>query len=165
MVNAKGRTAPGEVQHSRDDQIRTIRVDNFWRCVVLAPQSGDRYYLIRVLPHDKANAYATSHWSSVNQAFSVLEARDEEAIQQLRPSLQTVARPHTRRLFADVSDADPTRLGVDAQTLPQVPADQRRAPRSTADRTAQRAVRGTLRGGPLPSVHCSCRPPASATTL
>ena len=109
-----------KLKHSRDDRIRTVRVDSFWRGVVLAPDSGDTYCLLTVLPHDKANAYATSHRFSVNQALGVLEVRDEEAIQQLQPSLEAVARPEDRRLFADVSDADLTRLGVDSQILPLV---------------------------------------------
>ena len=50
----------------------------------------------------------------------MLEVRDEETIQQLRPSLQPTAEPDDRRLFADVSDASLTRLGVDAQVLPLV---------------------------------------------
>ena len=105
------------LQHGRDDRIRTIRVDSFWRGVVLAPESGDTHYLITVLPHDEANAYATSHRFSVNQALGVLEVRDEAAIQQLQLSLQAVGRPEDKRLFADVSDADLARLGVDAQIL------------------------------------------------
>ena len=109
-----------KLQHSRDDRIRTIRVDSSWRGVVLAPETGDTYCLITVLPHDKANAYATSHRFSVNQALGVLEVRDEEAIQQLQPSLQAVARPDEKRLFADTSDGDLTKLGVDAQILPLV---------------------------------------------
>lgn len=50
----------------------------------------------------------------------MLEVRDEEAIQQVQPALEAVARSAGRRLFADVSDADLTRLGVDAQILPVV---------------------------------------------
>jgi hypothetical protein len=109
-----------KLQSSRDDHIRTIRVDSFWRGVVLAPATGDTYCLITVLPHDKANAYARSHRFSVNQALGVLEVRDEEALQQLQPSLQAVAQADDTRLFANVSDADLTRLGVDAQILPLV---------------------------------------------
>jgi len=109
-----------KLNHSRDDRIRTIRVDSFWRGVVLAPATGDTYCLITVLPHDKANAYASSHRFSVNQALGVLEVRDEEALQQLTPSLQAVAQADDKRLFATVSDADLTRLGVDAQILPLV---------------------------------------------
>jgi hypothetical protein len=109
-----------KLQSSRDDRIRTIRVDSFWRGVVLAPENGDTYCLITVLPHDKANAYATSHRFSVNQALGVLEVRDEEAIQQLQPSLQAVTRPEEKRLFAHVSDADLIRLGIDAQIVPLI---------------------------------------------
>ena len=106
-------------QHSRDGRIRTIRVDGSWRGVVLAPPDGDTYCLVTVLPPDKANAYAANHRFSVNRALGVLEVRDEEAVQQLQPSLNT-AGPDGKRLFGDVSDADLTRLGVDAQILPTV---------------------------------------------
>ena len=109
-----------KLHHSRDDRIRTIRVDSFWRGVVLAPETGETYCLITVLPHDKANAYASSHRFSVNQMLGVLEVRDEEALQQLQPSLQAVAQTDDKRLFADVSDADLRQLGVDAQILPLV---------------------------------------------
>ena len=82
-----------KLQHGRDDRIRTIRVDSFWRGVVLAPDNGDTYCLITVLPHDKAIAYATGRRFSVNQALGVLEVRDEEAIQQLsRPSRRSPSR-------------------------------------------------------------------------
>ncbi len=109
-----------KLQHSRDDRIRTIRVDSSWRGVVLAPETGDTFCLITVLPHDKANAYATSHRFSVNQALGVLEVRDEEALQQLQPSLEAVAATDDERLFARVSDAELKQLGVDAQILPVV---------------------------------------------
>jgi hypothetical protein len=88
-----------------DDRIRLFRVNSHWRGVVLAPDAGDTYCLITILPHDKAFAYAAGHRFSVNQALGVLEARDEETIQQLRPSLQPAARPDDKRLFADVTDA------------------------------------------------------------
>src|SRR5208282_30977 len=111
---------PEKLQDGPDDRIRTIRVDSLWRCVVLAPDVGDTYCLITVLPHEKVSAYANAHRFSVNQALGVLEVRDEEAIQQLQPSLQAPAEPDHKRLFTDVSDADLTRLGIDAQVLPTV---------------------------------------------
>jgi hypothetical protein len=107
-------------QHGWDDRIWITGVDDRWRGVVLAPATRDAHCLVTVLPQDKANAYTTTHWFSVNPAVGVLEVRDEEAIQQLQPSLQAAAEPDGERLFADVSDAEPTRLGVDAQILPTV---------------------------------------------
>lgn len=103
-----------------DDRIRLFRVNSLWRGVVLAPASGDTYCLITILPHEKAYAYAAGHRFGVNQALGVLEAHDEETIRQLRPALQPAAQPDGRRLFADVTDAGLTRLGVDAQVLPVV---------------------------------------------
>ncbi len=107
-------------RQSLDDRIRFFRVNSLWRGVVLAPDTGDTYCLITILPHDKAYAYAAGHRFGVNQALGVLEARDEQTIRQLRPSLQSAAKPDDRRLFADVTDAGLTRLGVDAQVLPLV---------------------------------------------
>jgi hypothetical protein len=109
-----------KIHSSRDDHIRTIRVDSFWRGVVLAPDSGDTYCLITVLPHDKANAYAASHRFSVNQAIGVLEVRNETALEQLQPSLAMTAGQADTRLFAHVNDADLTRLGIDEHILPVV---------------------------------------------
>jgi hypothetical protein len=109
-----------KLNHSKDDRIRTIRIDSYWRGVVLAPDSGDTYCLITVLPHDKAIAYATSHLLSVNQALGVLEVRDEAALQQMQPALEAVAGAGGDRLFGHVSDKDLTRLGVDSSVLPVV---------------------------------------------
>ncbi|MGH3278678.1 MAG: UvrD-helicase domain-containing protein, partial [Trebonia sp.] len=107
-------------QSSRDDRIRTLKVNSHWHGVVLAPATGDTYCLVTILPQDKANAYATSHRFSVNPALGVLEVRDEEAIRRLQPSLAEAIKRDIKRLFADVGDAELTRLGVDAQILPMV---------------------------------------------
>ena len=105
-----------KLNHCRDDRIRTIRIDQFWRGVVLAPDAGDTYSLIRVMPHDKAIDYATSHRFTVNQALGVVEIRDEAALEQIQPALELAARTTDNRLFAHVSDADLTRLGIDENT-------------------------------------------------
>jgi superfamily I DNA/RNA helicase len=100
----------------KDDRIRTIRIDAMWRGVVLAPDSGDTYSLIRVMPHDKAIEYAGSHRFTVNEALGVVEVRDEAALEQLQPALEQAALATGKRLFAHVSDADITRLGIDENT-------------------------------------------------
>jgi hypothetical protein len=109
-----------KLNHSKDDRIRTIRIDSYWRGVVLAPDSGDTYCLMTVLPHDKAIAYAAGRLFSVNQALGVLEVRDEAALQQMQPALKAVAGAAGDRLFGHVSDKDLTGLGVDESVLPIV---------------------------------------------
>jgi hypothetical protein len=75
-----------KLQKAKDDRIRTIRIDQFWRGVVLAPGSGDTYSLIRVLPHDKAIDYAATHRFTVNHALGVVEVRNEAALEQMHLS-------------------------------------------------------------------------------
>ena len=85
-------------RQSMDDRIRFFRVNSLWRGVVLAPDSGDTYCLITILPHDKAYAYAAGHRFGVNTALGVREAPDEETIEQPRPALEPAAEPGDRRL-------------------------------------------------------------------
>jgi superfamily I DNA/RNA helicase len=105
------------VTHCMDDRVRTIGIDPFWRGVVFKPDDGDLYYLLKVLPHEKAREYAAGHRLSVNHALGVIEMRDAAAIEHTWPALEQAAGTTGTRLFARVSDADLTRLGVDATTM------------------------------------------------
>src|SRR5690606_42046403 len=69
-----------KISAARDERLRTIRNDQFWRGVVLAPDSGDTYVLLKVLPHDDAYDCARRHRVSVNSATGGIEVRDVEAI-------------------------------------------------------------------------------------
>ncbi|SNT58406.1 UvrD/REP helicase N-terminal domain-containing protein [Actinomadura meyerae] len=104
-----------------DPRIRTIRIDRFWRGVVLAPEDGDIYCLLRVLPHDDAIAYATSRRFTVNQVLGVLEVRDEKQLRTMSETLETVAgAAPAPRLFDHVKDSQLRWLGIDDQVLPIV---------------------------------------------
>jgi AAA domain/UvrD-like helicase C-terminal domain len=105
-----------KINRCKDDRIRTIRIDQSWRGVVFAPEAGDTYCLLKVLPHDKAIAFAASHRFTVNEALGVVEVRDESALEQIQPSLERVAETTSERLFANVSDAELARLGIDENT-------------------------------------------------
>ena len=99
-------------KHTRDTRIRLLPVDDRWRGIVLAPAarartspdktSTDTYCLVTVLPQDQADAYATSHRFSVNRVLGVMEVRDEEAIENLKPAEEVPAEQEvTAKLFAD----------------------------------------------------------------
>jgi hypothetical protein len=104
-----------------DPHIRTIRIDRFWRGVVLAPESGDIHCLLRVLPHDDAIAFATSRRFTVNQVLGVLEVRDEKQLQNMSRTLEMAAGATSQRaLFEHVKDSELRWLGIDDQVLPIV---------------------------------------------
>jgi hypothetical protein len=105
-----------KVGNARDDRLRSIRIDKFWRGVVLAPESGDTYTLLKVLPHDDAYVWAQRRQVSINTVTGRIEIRDVEAIDATLPELSRAAGGKDERLFSHVSDGDLRRLGVDDQT-------------------------------------------------
>ncbi|MGI5122307.1 UvrD-helicase domain-containing protein [Marinactinospora thermotolerans] len=115
------------VENARDRRIRTIRITDFWRGVVLAPDDGsDVFLLVNVLPHDDAYAWAAKRLYSANTATRALEVRNAVALDELTPLYETAARTAPRLLFADVSDGTLRELGIDDQVL--------RAARSVVDK-------------------------------
>jgi hypothetical protein len=106
-----------KIHDVRDPRLMSIRIDNFWRGVVLAPNSGDAYLLLRVLPHDEAYRWAQRRAASVNRATGGIEIRDVVAIESRLPSLAEQAATTTERLLSAVNDVDLRRLGVDDQVL------------------------------------------------
>ncbi|MER7544094.1 UvrD-helicase domain-containing protein [Actinomadura sp.] len=109
-----------KLNNAKDPRIRTIRIDQFWRGVVLAPEKGDVYCLLAVMAHDDAIAWARSRKFSVNQAIGVLEVRDQVAIEEMSPALEKVAEGTNYRLLGHVFDRDLVRLGIDEELIPVV---------------------------------------------
>jgi len=100
---------------ARDPNIRTIRIDQFYRGVVLA-LGQERYALLNVLPHDDAIAYAVSRRFTVNQVLGVLETRDEAGLDEFART--AAPQPAGGGLFDHVATADLVRLGVEEDLVP-----------------------------------------------
>ncbi|MFF5595769.1 UvrD-helicase domain-containing protein [Streptomyces althioticus] len=106
------------VENARDKRMRTIRVTDFWRGVVLAPDDGsDVFLLVNVLPHDDAYTWAAKRLYSANSATRALEVRNAVALDELTPVYETAARSASRLLFEHVSDGTLRELGIDDQVL------------------------------------------------
>ncbi|MEV4571618.1 UvrD-helicase domain-containing protein [Nonomuraea jabiensis] len=106
------------VVNARDPRMRTIRVTEFWRGVVLAPDDGtDTFLLLNVVPHDEAYGWAAKRLYTVNSATHALEVRNVVAIEQLTPALEQAAAEAPSLLFAKHSDTVLRDLGIDDQVL------------------------------------------------
>ena len=106
------------VNNARDPRMRTIRVTDFWRGVVLAPDDGsDTFLLLNVVSHDDAYGWAAKRLYTVNTATRALEVRNVVAIEQLTPALEKAAAEAPSLLFARHSDTVLRHLGVDDQVL------------------------------------------------
>lgn len=125
------------VDKSRDRRMRTIRITDFWRGVVLAPDDGsDIFLLLNVVPHDGAYTWAAQRLYTVNTATRGLEVRNVTALEQLTPSLEEVASTAPKLLFAKHSDDVLRELGIDDQVL--------RAARAISDQGQLEAFGGLL---------------------
>lgn len=106
------------VENARDPRMRTIRINDFWRGVVLAPNDGsDVFLLVNVVRHDDAYTWAAKRLYTTNSATRALEVRNVVAIEQLTPALEKAAAAAPSLLFAKYSDTVLRQLGIDDQVL------------------------------------------------
>ncbi|OXM65376.1 DEAD/DEAH box helicase [Amycolatopsis vastitatis] len=125
------------VDNARDPRMRTIRITDFWRGVVLAPDDGSEIFLlVNVVPHDDAYTWAAKRLYTVNTATRAVEVRNVVAIEQLTPPLEQAASQAPARLFAKHSDTVLRDLGIDAGVL--------RAARAMTDKSQLEAFGGLL---------------------
>ncbi|PKV96922.1 UvrD-like helicase family protein [Amycolatopsis echigonensis] len=125
------------VDNARDPRMRTIRITDFWRGVVLAPDDGsDVFLLLNVVPHDDAYGWAAKRLYTINSATRAVEVRNVVAIEELTPPLEQAASEAPTRLFAKYSDTVLRDLGIDDQVL--------RAARAITDEGQLEAFGGLL---------------------
>jgi hypothetical protein len=105
---------------ARDPRVRTIRIDQQYRGIVMAPERGDTYLLVRVLPHDKADQWVASNTFNVNAATGALEVENVVAIERRLEEADEHVPADTERLFAGRSAKDFTQLGIPAKLVPLV---------------------------------------------
>ncbi len=84
------------------------------------PPTGDTFVLLRILPHDKAIAWAMKQESSINAVTRAVEIRDAATLDEITPAYERMAESSPKpRLFAKFSDGDLSALGIDPETLRQ----------------------------------------------
>lgn len=102
---------------SRDDRVRTVRVDQFWRGVVV--RLGDaKYALLRVMAHDDANRWAVRQRLGVNPVTGIVEILDIPAVEATADVIAPTRQGEAGGLFADVRDKDFAAVGVDSELVP-----------------------------------------------
>ena len=106
-----------KIANARNPRFRSIRIDQAWRGIVLAPVTGDVYTLLKVLHHDDAYAWAQCSNVSVNSATGGIEIRDETELERQIPEMTEAAKNAGTPVFANVKDGELTKLGIDEKVL------------------------------------------------
>lgn len=106
-----------KIANARNPRFRSIRIDQAWRGIVLAPVTGDVYTLLKVLHHDDAYAWAQRSNVSVNSATGGIEIRDEAELDRQIPEMAEAAKSAGTPIFSNVKDGEFTKLGIDEKVL------------------------------------------------
>lgn len=109
------------IERARDPKVRSVRIDQSYRAIVVAPPAGDVFMLVWVDKHDEAYRWAERRVFEVNQrgAVEIYEATE------LDPPLESaVEAPIRPGLLDDYADGDLTLIGVPRPLLPAVRALQ-----------------------------------------
>lgn len=100
-----------------DPNVRTVRVDRFWRGVVFYPGESDTYVLTRVMAHDDANSYARRVRFTVNPVSGAIEVTDVNRIEQRLPD-DRPTEDDQPELLAHLDDETLQEVGITAEAIP-----------------------------------------------
>lgn len=67
--------------------MRSVRIDDAWRGIVLKPEQGNVFLLLWVDRHNEAYAWASRHRCTVNAATGALQIFETVRIQETVPNL------------------------------------------------------------------------------
>lgn len=113
--------APGinyeKVQSAADSNIRSVRIDQNYRGIVLKPAAGDVYCLLWVDKHDDAYNWARRHKVAIHPEMGNIQVFETSHEQEIKPVTPATARP---ALFGKLKDRELVRLGVPEESIPRV---------------------------------------------
>ena len=117
-------TGPGinyeRINAARDPNMRSVRIDDAWRGIVLKPEQGNVFLLLWVDRHNDAYAWASRHRCTVNAATGALQVFEAVRIQEPELVAPDSEAPAALALFQNLSDRDLALLGVPDELLPAV---------------------------------------------
>ncbi len=106
-----------KIADASDPNLRSLRVDQQYRAIVLKPSQGNVYMLLWVDNHDDAYAWARKRQFKIHPDTGALQVVDvcEEA-----PGVAACAAPDKAGLFDSIRDRELRRLGIPESSLPIV---------------------------------------------
>ena len=104
-----------------DPNLRTVRIDDAYRAIVLKPETGNVYILLWVDHHDEAMRWAENKKIAIHPDTGALQVITGVTT-VAPPPPEAAPRPAPAPLFDEVRDRQLRRLGVPEELLPRVRA-------------------------------------------
>lgn len=116
------------IQAARDKNLRSVRIDQAYRAIILAPERGDVYILLWADKHDDAYEWACNKVLKINPENGVLQVLESQYIDEAQKIQQIIGHKAHPGLFDGIRDRNLIRLGVPEPLLPlvrqiELPAD------------------------------------------
>lgn len=103
----------------KDPTLRTARIDQKYRAIIKAPESGSNYYLLWVDNHDEAMDWARNkvmRWNETTQAMQIYSISEEEIIVPTA-SKETI---ESKSILNVYSDEQLEKIGIPTVLMPSV---------------------------------------------
>ena len=107
-----------KIHNARDPNLRSVRIDQTYRGIVLKPERGNVYLLLWVDHHDAAYAWAAKRRFTINTHTGSLQVLPSEIETSTQPELPLTSPP--TGLFKHIRDKHLLRLGIPEALLPLV---------------------------------------------
>ena len=108
-----------KINDAVDPNMRSVRIDQNYRGIVLKPDVGDVYCLLWVDKHDDAYTWARRHRVAVHPEMGNLQVYEASHEQE---AVSVAPVPAQTALFAKLKDREILRLGVPEESIPRVRA-------------------------------------------
>ncbi len=106
-----------KIHEASDPNLRSVRIDQAYRGIVLKPDAGNAYLLLWVDHHDEAYRWAQSRVFGINPETGSLQVVD---VTVASPPAQKAATREDRGLFDDFKDKELLKAGIPEVLLPLV---------------------------------------------
>ena len=104
------------IRDARDPNMRSVRIDQKYRGIVLKPDQGNVYMLLWIDNHDDAYDWARRHKCNINPETGTLQIYAAEAIESKQPE-GAGEQDKVSGVFDNLKDRELTRLGVPEELI------------------------------------------------
>lgn len=108
------------IRDSRDKRMKSVRVDQAHRAIVLKPDVGNVYILLWVDKHDDAYVWARRKVCRVNEVSGALQIIDVQDVEETTERLSQQKQNQQPGLFDSIKDKHLMQMGVPEILLPAV---------------------------------------------
>ena len=107
-----------KIRNAKDPAMRSLRIDQDYRAIVLKPDAGNVYLLLWADKHDAAYRWATRHVCRINEETGALQVYEPQEVSTPDSATETDAAGP----FAALKARELVRLGVPHEMAPEIQA-------------------------------------------